>query len=122
MVNFSPAVRNIRLEKESNNGGEFKSELFRGRSCICRNLIFCNCNLISDIGSVYISDQCRAPSSDLRQLIISGGGDLSPSSRTARIVVGEVTRGGAQHCVTEKWVLDSVQYHSVMPFSDYPLT
>jgi len=104
MVNFSPAVRNIRLEKESNNGGEFKSELFR------------------DIGSVYISDQCRAPSSDLRQLIISGGGDLSPSSRTARIVVGEVTRGGAQHCVTEKWVLDSVQYHSVMPFSDYPLT
>ena len=29
MVNFSPAVRNIRLEKEATNG-EFKSELFRG--------------------------------------------------------------------------------------------
>ena len=78
---------------------------------------------ISDIGSVYISGQCRAPSSDLRQLIVSGGGDLSPGARTARILVGE--RGsqgpGGQHCVTEKWVLDSVQYHQVMPFSDYPL-
>ena len=78
---------------------------------------------VSDIGSVYISHLCRAPSSDLRQLIVSGGGDLSPGARTARILVGE--RGsqapGGQHCVSEKWVLDSVQYHQVMPFSDYPL-
>ena len=29
MVNFSPAVRNIRLEKEATSGA-FRSELFRG--------------------------------------------------------------------------------------------
>ena len=78
---------------------------------------------LSDIGSVYISGQCRAPAPDLRQLIVSGGGDLSPGARTARILVGERAHsgGGGQHCVTEKWVLDSVQYHQVMPYSDYPL-
>ena len=30
MVSFSPAVRNIRLEKEATHG-DFKSELFRGK-------------------------------------------------------------------------------------------
>ena len=77
---------------------------------------------LADIGSVFISSQCRAPFSDLQQLIVSGGGDLSPGARTARIVVGEPSPANTgQHTVTEKWVLDSVQYHSVMPFSDYPL-
>lgn len=104
MVNFSPAVKKIRSEKEATNGA-FKSELFR------------------DIGSIFISDRCKASSSDLRQLIVSGGGDLSPDPRVARIVVGEIAliNGGSQHCVNEKWVLDSVQFHTVKPFSDFPL-
>ena len=29
MINFSPAVRSIRLERKANNG-EFKSKLFKG--------------------------------------------------------------------------------------------
>merc|ERR1712105_154237 len=50
MVNFSPAVRNMR-EERINCGGAFKSELFK------------------DVGTVYVSGECRAPKDELRQLI-----------------------------------------------------
>lgn len=105
MVNFSPAVRNMR-EERINSGGAFKSELFK------------------DVGTVYVSGECRAPKDELRQLILSGGGSVANTARVASVVVGEFRDPGENQstdCVTEKWVLDSVQFHVVMPFSDYPL-
>jgi len=105
MVNFSPAVRNMR-EERINSGGAFKSELFK------------------DVGTVYVSGECRAPKDELRQLILSGGGSVANTARVASVVVGEFRDPGdnqSTDCVTEKWVLDSVQFHVVMPFSDYPL-
>ena len=74
--------------------------------------------LLSDVGSVFISSQCKAPRDELRQLITSGGGELASGQAQVTISVGEA---GGKKAVTEKWVLDSVQYHAVMPFSDYPL-
>ena len=49
MVNFSPAVRNIREERLAFQGA-YKSELFK------------------DVGTVYVSSECRAPKEELRQL------------------------------------------------------
>lgn len=105
MVNFSPAVRNMRQDRIA-AGGSFKSELFK------------------DVGTVYVSRECRAPRDELMQLVTSGGGTVGNTARVASVVVGEFREGdqeGSTDCVTEKWILDSVQFHVVMPFSDYPL-
>ena len=77
---------------------------------------------IADVGDVYISNSCKAPKEELKQLILSGGGSVAKVTRIASVVVGE-TRPDCDNAdfVTEKWVLDSVQYHVVMPFSDYPM-
>merc|ERR1719318_1482858 len=70
MVDFSPAVRNLRQEKGAFQGA-FKSELFK------------------DVGTVYISNNCRAPKEELKQLISSGGGTVANVTRIASVVVGE---------------------------------
>ena len=85
-----------------------------GFSCFSDRVLF------SELGSVFISSDCKAPTEDLKQLISSGGGSVSSLAASSKICVGEVGRP-SQHSVSEKWVLDSVQYHVVMPFSDYPL-
>ena len=79
-------------------------------------------NIISDVGNIYVSGHCRAPKDELKQLILSGGGSVANVTRIANVIVGEKKRDedGAD-CVTEKWILDSVQFHVVMPFTDYPL-
>jgi len=103
MVDFSPAVRNLRQEKGAFQGS-FKSELFK------------------DVGNVYISNNCRAPKDELKQLVTSGGGTVANVTRIASVVVGETRADEEADCVTEKWILDSVQFHVIMPFSDYPLS
>jgi len=102
MVDFSPAVRNLRKERRTWQG-LFKSELF------------------NEIGSIYVSNQCRAPRDELRELVQAGGGQVAKQPRVAQVLVGEEREIEGVHCVTEKWILDSVQFHVVMPFSDYPL-
>jgi hypothetical protein len=70
MVNFSPAVRNMREERLAFQGA-FKSELFKG---ICFYFVASpEPALPPDVGTVYVSGECRAPRDELRQLIVSGG-------------------------------------------------
>jgi hypothetical protein len=76
---------------------------------------------MSDVGTVYISNSCRAPKEELKQLICSGGGTVANITRIASVVVGEARAEEDADCVTEKWILDSVQFHVIMPFSDYPI-
>lgn len=102
MVDFSPAVRSMRLDKAAFQGA-FKSDLFK------------------DCGVVYVSLNCRAPREELKQLIISGGGSVANVTRIADVIVGEDRTDLTTCCVTEKWILDSIQFHIVMPFSDYPI-
>jgi len=102
MVDFSPAVKNLRVERDT-WGSQFRSELFK------------------EIGTIYISPDCRAPRDELKQLVQAGGGLVTHQARVAQVIVGEETECEA-HQVTEKWILDSVQFHVIMPFSDYPLT
>ena len=79
-------------------------------------------NVFSDVGNVYISNNCRAPKDELKQLVTSGGGTVANVTRIASVVVGETRADEDADCVTEKWILDSVQFHVIMPFSDYPLS
>merc|ERR1719244_784676 len=101
LVDFSPSIRNVRLLKEADE--EFQSELFK------------------DVGSVFVSRDCRATASDLEDLILLGGGKIASTASSADIAVGEsvAKKKGGLECVTEKWMLDSVQFHVIMPFSDY---
>ena len=62
---------------------------------------------------------------DLRELVVLAGGRLVNTARVAEVVVGEFCHVGdstSPHFVTDHWLLDSVQHHSVRPFLDYPLT
>ena len=59
------------------------------------------------------------------ELVVLGGGRLVNTARVAEVVVGEFCHVGdstSPHFVTDHWLLDSVQHHSVRPFLDYPLT
>jgi len=100
MVDFSPAVRSVRLDRAAFEGA-FKSDLFR------------------DCGVVYVSTSCRAPREELKQLIISGGGSVANLVKVSDIIVGEDRSDITTCCVTEKWILDSIQFHVIMPFADY---
>ena len=76
------------------------------------------------VGPVYISAKCRVARTELRQVILWGGGELVNTARVAAVVVGEFCHVGdsnTPHFVADKWILDSVQNNVVMPFLDYPL-
>ena len=106
LKDFSPAVSSLRQEREAFSG-VFKSNLFK------------------DVGRIYISSQCRVARTDLRELVELAGGRLVNTARVAEVVVGEFCHVGdstSPHFVTDHWLLDSVQHHSVRPFLDYPLT
>ena len=80
---------------------------------------------VTDVGRVFISSRCRVSRTDLRELVLLGGGRVVNTARVAEVVVGEFCHVGdsaATHFVTDRWVLDSVQLHTVQPFLDYPVT
>ena len=115
MVDFSPAVRTLRIERETWRE-TFKSELFK------------------EVGAIYISPNCRAPKDELKQLVHAGGGLVTGQARLAKVKVGDCGPSAATSShsgdeddshnevfhETEKWILDSVQFHMVLPFNDYP--
>ena len=100
LVDFSPAVKACRLDREA--FGSFKSELFK------------------PLGAVYISRKCEAPAKTLIELLKLGGGQSAKVARVAELIVGEfVLNTDGVCCVNEQWVFDSVQQHKLMPFMDY---
>ena len=102
LVDFSPAVKTLRFEREAFESA-FKSELF------------------SSVGSIYVSAQVKPTKSELQELIKLGGGTVANVLRVASIVIGRVNSKLDVVNVNEKWILDSIQYHSIMPFVDYQL-
>lgn len=105
MTKFSPAVKEVRRERQVFKGA-YRSALF------------------ADVGTVYISSKCRVGRTDLRQVVSWAGGDLVNTARVAQVVVGEFCHVGdssTPHFVKDTWILDSVQHNMVMPFLDYPL-
>ena len=82
------------------------------------------CFRVSDVGRVYISSKCRVERGELRQLVQLGGGKVVNTARVAAVVVGELCHVGDSNSpqfVTDLWILDSVQHHTLLPFLNYPL-
>jgi hypothetical protein len=80
-------------------------------------------DLFSTCGYICVSRNCVPPKRELEELITLCGGRIRPSLRTARILVGIAPSERYKNikCVNEKWVLDSVQFNTLKPVSDYAL-
>jgi hypothetical protein len=106
LVTFSDAVKARRLEREAFKIA--KSDLFR------------------DIGPIYIGKQCKVPKKDLNDLIGLAGGSTANQLKLANVILGHnlitMSTESLQVQVNEKWLLDSIQKHFPMPFSDYCVT
>jgi len=108
LVDFSPAVKTMRLDREAFED-DFRSGLF------------------SDIGSIYVCGDVTPSRPELQELVRLGGGSVANVARVAQvIVVGEVdqskvSKGQDTIYVSQRWILDSVQFHTPMPFLDYQI-
>jgi len=82
-----------------------------------------NLDLFSTCGYIRVSRDCVPPKRDLEELITLCGGRIVSSLRRARILVGNVPSERYKHikCVHENWVLDSVQFNTLKPLSEYAL-
>ncbi|CAG9765829.1 unnamed protein product [Ceutorhynchus assimilis] len=96
---FSPAVRHCRLERQA-FGENYAMDVFE--SC----------------PPIYVSLETTPRCSDLRELIRTCKGKVVTNPRMAMIIVGQYIDG--EHvCVTEKWVLDCVNFYEKMDLDDY---
>ena len=77
-----------------------------------------NLDLFSTCGYICVSRDCVPPKRDLLC-----GGRIGPSLCPAPILVGNAPSEQYKHikCVNEKWVLDSVQFNTLKPLSEYAL-
>jgi hypothetical protein len=82
-----------------------------------------NLELFSTCGYICVSRDCVPPKQDLEELITLCGGRIGSSLRSARILVGNAPSKWYKHikCVNVKWVLDSVQFNTLKPLSEYAL-
>jgi hypothetical protein len=80
-----------------------------------------NLDLFSTCGYICVSKDCVPPKRDLEELITLCGGRIRPSLRRARILVGSAPSERYKHVkyVNEKWVLDSIQFITLKPLSEY---
>ena len=111
LVTFSEAVKARRLEREAFFAGheaDYKSQL------------------LADVGVIYFGKECKAPRKDLADLVSLAGGRVANQFRLADVVVGAASLDHSNQnedtstvFVTEKWLLDSIQHHIPLPFSDY---
>uniref|UniRef100_A0A131Y195 Putative transcriptional regulator brca1 n=1 Tax=Ixodes ricinus TaxID=34613 RepID=A0A131Y195_IXORI len=78
--------------------------------------------LLAGTGAIYVSPESRPPPDKLRQLVQILGGKVAPSYLRCNVALGPVEaskrRPDVRH-VSEKWLLDSISEHRVLPFSGY---
>nr|XP_045598329.1 microcephalin-like [Procambarus clarkii] len=101
---FSPGAKICREQKQR-QGTSYKQTLFSG------------------VGNIFVQEGCVPPSSQLRDLLQLCGAVVVSNVRSANLVIGKPTaatetRGNFAKIthVSEKWVLDSIQYHKLQPF------
>jgi len=101
LVTFSSAVKARRLEREA--------EFFR-------------CDMLHEIGKIYIGRLCKVPKKDLNVLVHLAGGQTVNQLKLSQVIVGhdfieQLPEDQVQ--VSEKWLLDSLQQFCPLPFVDY---
>ncbi|KAM7295561.1 putative microcephalin [Ixodes scapularis] len=78
--------------------------------------------LLAGTGAFYVSPESRPPPDKMRQLVQILGGKVALSYLRCNVALGPVEasrrRPDVRH-VSEKWLLDSISEHRVLPFSGY---
>ena len=101
MVSFSAAVKQRRIERE----------------------LLPVSDLLKDYGPFYIGRHCHVPKKELMELIQVAGGRCVNQLRMAKVILSHDYDASNRVTVqvTEKWVLDCVQQHCILPFDSYLL-
>ena len=82
------------------------------------------CDLLTEVGTIYIGRNCKVPRKDLADLIPLAGGQTVNQLRMANVILGhdyieEFLENDKVVQISEKWLLDSLQQHCPLPFVDY---
>ncbi|XP_012879699.1 PREDICTED: microcephalin [Dipodomys ordii] len=77
--------------------------------------------LFADQPLMFITPASSPPRAKLCELVLLGGGRVSPTSQRAVIVIGPYTgkKKATVKYLSEKWVLDSITQHKVCDFENY---
>lgn len=80
-------------------------------------------DLFSSCDAIYVSRNSIPPKRDLEELITLCGGRIVASTRSASLLVGNISSLRYKHikCVNEKWVLDSIQFSTLKPISEFAI-
>jgi hypothetical protein len=80
-------------------------------------------DLFRTCGAICVSKDSVPPKRDLEELITLCGGRIVASIRSACLLVGNGSYIRHEHVkrVNEKWVLDSIQFNTLRPVSEYAL-
>ncbi|CAB4056508.1 MCPH1 [Lepeophtheirus salmonis] len=79
----------------------------------------CGNGLLSHLGNIHVSRKSRFSTRDLGNIIRLAGGRISSNIQTADIIIGKYEGACNAICLTEEWLLDSIQQYSVMPYNNY---
>lgn len=75
------------------------------------------CEVFSDCGAMYVSSECCQPSaSQLKELIVLGGGRLEESPQRASYIIG---RSPKRRYVKEIWILNCLLRGCVIDANKY---
>ena len=101
LVTFSGAVKARRMDREADMMTKSK--------------------LLNDVGTIYMGRLCKVPRNELLELIHMAGGSTVNQIRLADVILGhDIIHNDTDAVqVTEKWLLDSIQQHCPLPFTDY---
>ncbi|XP_070556283.1 microcephalin-like isoform X2 [Ptychodera flava] len=101
---YFPAAQICRLEKQALGNSNYKQDIF------------------SSVGLMFIAESTVPAQEKLIELITLCGGKVCSSLRTAKLCIGNARNKDGIPMVSEKWVLDCISQHTILPFTDYYLT
>ncbi|CAH2248620.1 microcephalin isoform X1, partial [Pelobates cultripes] len=77
--------------------------------------------LLATLPTMFISQHSQPPCDKLSEIVQLCGGRVSKTLRQAKICIGEIAgkKNPEMQSVSEKWLLDSVTQHKVLPLENY---
>ncbi|KAG8581835.1 hypothetical protein GDO81_007824 [Engystomops pustulosus] len=80
-------------------------------------------DLFSSVPTIYVSPNSQPSCDKLSEVVQLCGGKVCKTLRPAKICIGMFTgkRPPDLECVSEKWLLDSITQHKLLPLQNYLL-
>lgn len=75
--------------------------------------------LFTNCGAIYVVNNTNPPQEKLTHLLKLCGGNVTSCYRKAAVCVGGLTLNKNAAHVSEKWILDSVEFHKSLPLKQY---